>query len=126
VLRGLRSVARRLVLATAASSAIALAACSGSGGAAASPVATNQVDLPASYKFAPAVITVHAGTAVTWTNHDNFTHSVQFLDGGLPNDPRVLQPGGSTTSFTFTTAGTFHYQCSFHPQNMQGTVIVTP
>ena len=90
----------------------------------AQPVATSQVDLPKSYKFEPATITVHSGTAVTWTNHDNFTHTVQFKDGGLPSDPREMQPGQSAT-FTFASPGTYHYQCSLHPQNMQGTVTVT-
>ena len=90
----------------------------------ASPVPTAVVDLPPSYRFAPVAVTVVAGTTVTWTNHDNFTHSVQFLDGGLPGDPRVMSPGAVTT-FTFATPGLYHYQCSFHPQNMQGTVTVT-
>jgi plastocyanin len=27
-------------------------------------------------------------------------------------------------TFTFDHAGTFHYQCHFHPQNMQGSVTV--
>ena len=89
-----------------------------------SPVPTSVVDLPPSYKFAPAAITVKAGTTVTWTNHDNFSHSVQFLDGGLPGDPRVMPPGQATT-FTFEKPGLYHYQCSFHPQNMQGMVLVS-
>lgn len=107
--------------------AVALAACSSSGsggGASAAPVATSTVDLPPSYKFVPAEITVQVGTTVTWTNHDNFTHSVQFKDGGLPTDPRLMKPGESAT-YTFGMAGTFHYQCSLHPQQMQGTVTVT-
>jgi plastocyanin len=97
---------------------------SGGGAGGASPVATSTVDLPASYRFAPADIRVVAGTTVTWTNHDNFSHSVQFLDGGLPSEPRMMKPGESTT-FTFQVAGLFHYQCSFHPQNMKGSVLVT-
>jgi plastocyanin len=111
-----------------AASALAFAACSssgsGAGGAGSSPVATSTVDLPPSYRFAPADITIKAGTTVTWTNHDNFSHSVQFTDGGLPTDPQLMKPGASTT-FTFQAAGTFHYQCSLHPQQMQGTVTVT-
>jgi plastocyanin len=107
---------------------IALAACgqaSGAGGpAGASPVATSSVDLPASYRFSPTAITVPSGTTVTWTNHDNFSHSVQFLDGGLPKDARLMKPGESTT-FTFATPGTYRYQCSLHPQAMQGSVVVT-
>ncbi len=104
-----------------------LAACaSGASGAAnASPVATTTVDLPPSYRFVPAAITVAAGTTVTWTNDDHFTHSVQLLDGGLPGEPNVMEPG-SSTSFTFATPGTYHYQCHLHPKDMQGSVLVTP
>ena len=90
-----------------------------------SPVATTAVDLPASYRFAPAAITVPDGADVTWTNSDHFTHTVQFLDGGLPPDPMQIEPGASTT-FHFETPGLYHYQCSLHPQNMKGTVEVTP
>lgn len=106
--------------------AVALGAC-GSGdrsAAGSTPVATSTVDLPASYRFAPNAITVPAGTTVTWTNHDNFTHSVQFLDGGLPSEPLPLKPG-ETTTFTFASPGTYRYQCSLHPQQMQGSVAVT-
>ena len=104
--------------------AIVLAACS-SQAAGASPTATDKVDLPPSYKFAPAAITVKAGTTVTWTNDDHFTHSVQLLDGGMPADPHVMEPGQQAT-VTFPTAGTFRYQCHLHPQNMKGTVTVVP
>jgi plastocyanin len=104
--------------------ALAAVGCGSGGSTAGSPVATTQVDLPPSYRFVPADISVAAGTTVTWTNHDNFTHSVAFLDGGLPGDPQVMKPGEAVT-FTFTTAGTFHYQCTFHPQNMKGSVVVT-
>jgi plastocyanin len=114
-------------LAVAALLMTALAACStgSNAGAGSSPVATTTVDLPPSYKFVPASAAVHPGDTVTWTNHDNFTHSVHFLDGGLPGDPLVMQPGQSVT-FTFATAGRFTYECHFHPQNMKGSVTVAP
>jgi plastocyanin len=101
--------------------AVWLAACS-SGGASASPVQTNKVDLPPSYRFVPAAITVPVGTTVTWTNNDNFTHSVRLVDDG--NKVMVMKPGESV-SFTFDKAGTHNYDCSFHPQNMKGSVLVT-
>jgi plastocyanin len=101
--------------------ALAAIGCSGaSGGSDASPVATTSVDLPKSYKFAPAAITVVAGSTVTWTNDDNFTHSVR-IEGGTP---LVMKPGGSI-QHTFDGPGTFTYDCSFHPQDMKGTVVVT-
>ncbi len=115
-------VARTAVLAAAL--ALGMSAC-GSGGAGASvtPVETSTVDLPPSYRFEPAAISVAAGTTVTWTNSDNFTHSVKFLDGGLPTEPMLMPPGASTT-FTFATPGTYNYLCHLHAQNMKGTVIV--
>ena len=103
---------------------VAAAACSSGGsGAGSGPVATTSVDLPPSYKFVPPDIVVSAGSTVTWTNRDNFTHSVQFLDAALPHDALVMKPG-EATRFTFPSAGSFRYQCSFHPQAMSGTVTV--
>lgn len=99
--------------------ALVLAACSEAVTPAA-PVATNQVDLPRSYRFAPEDITVAAGTEVTWTNHDSFTHSVRLLDGG---EVHTMKPG-ETVSLTFTTPGLFRYDCSLHPKDMHGSVLV--
>jgi plastocyanin len=36
----------------------------------------------------------------------------------------VMNPGESVT-FTFAGVGVHHYDCSFHSQNMKGTVEVT-
>ncbi len=99
----------------------ALAGCAGTRNS--GPVATSRVDLPRSYLFAPAAITVPAGTRVTWTNHDVFTHSVRLRELGDSN--QVLKPGDSA-SYTFTRPGLYHYDCIFHTQMMKGTVQVTP
>lgn len=87
------------------------------------PVTTNQVDMPRSYRFEPEAIQIEAGTTVTWTNNDNFTHDVVLLE---PEeiDIGVVEPGEQVT-YTFENAGTYRYQCSFHPQQMQGVVHVT-
>ena len=71
---------RRLVLPTvgALAAAIAAAGCGGSGES--EPVATNDVTMAKSYRFEPKAIEVRAGDAVTWTNDDNFTHTVR-VDG---------------------------------------------
>ncbi|HEX5505389.1 MAG TPA: cupredoxin domain-containing protein [Thermomicrobiales bacterium] len=99
-----------------------LAGCGGAGGAA-TPVHTSTVDLPPSYRFDPAIITVPAGTTVTWTNHDNFTHSVK-VEGGADTSVHVMRPGESA-SITFATPGEYPYVCTFHTQNMKGKVIVS-
>lgn len=84
-------------------------------------VRTSTVDLPPSYRFAPTTIEVPAGTSVTWTNHDNFTHSVQVQGQA---DVHTLRPG-ETTEIRFDQPGTYPYLCTFHAQNMRGTVVVT-
>ncbi len=103
-----------------AASVVALAACAAAKGG---PVATSRVDLPRSYQFAPAAVTVRAGTRVTWTNHDVFTHSVRLRE--LGDSDQIMKPGDSA-SYTFTRPGLYHYDCIFHTQMMQGTVAVTP
>jgi plastocyanin len=100
---------------------VALAACAAEAGSG-SPVPTDQVDMPRSYRFAPAAITVPAGTTVAWTNNDQFTHSVQLPAAEAPNT--VVKPG-ETTEHTFQAPGTYPYICSFHPNDMTGTVVVT-
>ena len=101
-----------------------VAGCAG-GRSTASPVATDQVDLPPSYRFVPAAIVVPVGTEVTWTNRDNFTHSVQLLDGPDRTD-HVIRPGEACHASNSPRRGRSEYQCSLHPQNMKGTVTVAP
>jgi plastocyanin len=98
-----------------------VAACGGSASSDAGPVATATVDLPQSYLFSPPNIAVKAGTSVTWKNSDQFSHSVRLLESG--QIVGAMKPG-ETVSFTFAKAGTYRYDCSFHPQNMKGTVTV--
>jgi plastocyanin len=88
----------------------------------AEPVATSRVDLPPSYRFEPEVISVPDGTTVTWTNHDNFSHSVRLLDDG--GEVLTMAPGESA-SFTFSGPGKHRYDCSLHPHDMSGVVIVS-
>jgi plastocyanin len=99
-----------------------LGACAGGPADNASPVATSVVDLPPSYKFVPAAIIVAVDTTVTWTNHDNFSHTVDIAAD--PAAPLSMSPGESVT-YAFGSAGTFEYVCSLHPSDMAGSVIVT-
>ncbi len=98
-----------------------LSGCSEGGDASAQPVRTDQVDLPKSYRFEPEAIEVDAGTTVTWINNDDFPHNVHLLDG---SDATVSLPVGERGTLTFEEPGTVEYECSLHPQQMQGTVIV--
>jgi plastocyanin len=101
--------------------AVALLAVAGCGGSEAdsSPVATTEVAMVKSYRFDPQAIEIQAGESVTWTNDDNFTHSVQ-VDG---REDHEVEPGGSV-SITFDEPGTYHYVCRLHSRDMDGEVIV--
>lgn len=99
--------------------ALTFAACSQA--ASTVPVATDHVDLPRSYRFAPETITVPVGTTVTWTNNDNFTHSVRLLDPEA--EPLMMKPGEQVT-YVFDRAGSYRYDCSLHPKDMNGSVLV--
>ena len=84
------------------------------------PASGNQVTIDG-FAFAPATLTVGAGSTVTWTNRDEEPHTVAASDGSFRS------PGmgtGATFTHTFATAGTFDYVCSIHPM-MRGTVVVT-
>jgi plastocyanin len=65
------------------------------------------------------VIEISAGDTVTWTNEDNFTHTVQ-VEG--QEDHKVGQ--GESVEITFETTGTYDYVCTLHSQDMDGQVIV--
>jgi len=86
----------------------------------ADPVATDKVTLPRSYKFEPAAASVKAGSTVTWENQDDFPHNVKVFD----LDETVDLPIGKTASITFDEPGTYLYQCTLHPDQMKGKVVV--
>jgi plastocyanin len=109
---------KRRFLASAVSALALLAVgCGGSGDA--TPVATTEVTMAKSYRFDPEVIRIEAGETVTWTNEDNFTHTVEVE--GQP-DREVGQ--GESVSITFDEPGTYDYVCTLHRSDMKGKVIV--
>jgi plastocyanin len=81
--------------------------------------ATAKID---NFTFAPARLTVKAGTTVTWRNEDDIPHTVTsatrlFKSKALDTD--------DSFSFTFSEPGTYEYFCSLHPR-MTGTIVVEP
>ena len=76
----------------------------------------------AGFAFAPATLSVPAGTAVTWTNQDATTHTAT-ADDGKAFDCKPIGAGASMT-FTFATPGTYAYHCAIHP-TMKATITVT-
>ena len=73
------------------------------------------------FSFDQTALSVKKGDTVIWTNKDSAPHTVTGNSGG-PSSGTLNT--NATYSFTFTSAGTFNYHCSFHP-SMVGTVTVT-
>ena len=116
-MRPLRSLLSPAVALAAAALVAVAAGCGASRSS--EPVATNEVTMAKSYVFEPKVVRVAAGSTVTWTNDDNFTHTVR-VDG--QDDHEVGR--GDSVSIRFDTPGTYHYVCTLHEQDMDGEVIV--
>jgi plastocyanin len=112
-------VTSRLALPVAAvlAAAVVAAGCGSSGES--EPVATTKVTMVKSYRFEPKAIEVRAGDTVTWTNDDNFTHTVQ-VDG--QEDHSVDR--SDHVSIRFDKPGTYHYVCTLHRTDMSGEVVV--
>jgi plastocyanin len=73
-----------------------------------------------SFQFVPAILTVAAGTAVTWVNRDEEPHNVVSPDRAFRS--KAID-GGEKFTNVFDKPGTYNYICAVHP-HMRGTVIV--
>ena len=87
--------------------------------AAAGSTSTAEVKID-NFSFVPPVLTVTAGTTVTWTNRDDIPHTVVSNDGVFKSKVRDTD---ETFSYTFDKPGTYPYFCSIHPK-MTGKVVV--
>jgi len=70
----------------------------------------------------PAVDTVAVGGTVTW-NWAGGSHNVQSIGSPSFTDSPIKNNAGSY-SFTFSTAGTYSYNCIVHGNSMTGRVVV--
>lgn len=109
----------RVLLPSAAALAVIVVAAGCGATRSSAPVATTAVSMAKSYRFSPQEIEIKSGQTVTWTNHDNFTHTVH-VDG--MDDHKVGR--GDSVSIKFDKPGTYRYVCTLHSKDMHGTVIV--
>ena len=86
--------------------------------AAASP-ATVTID---NFAFAPATMTVTAGTTVTWKNEDDSPHRIGDKSGAFKS---AALDTDDTFSHTFAAPGEYPYICTIHPY-MVGKIVVKP
>jgi len=79
--------------------------------------------------FNPDPVKVSAGSTVIWKNSDTTIHTLKSGSGpkdsesGKLFDSGIIKPG-TTFTFKFLKAGTYHYYCSQHPA-MVGKVVVS-
>ena len=71
--------------------------------------------------FNPASVSVTTGATITWSNNDTTIHTVTADDGSFNSGNIAI---GATYTRVFSTAGTFSYHCTIHPE-MTGKVVVT-
>ena len=118
-----RSVMRtpsRWRLAVSAGALVAmLGGAMGLGAVAPASSASPQIEIRAD-AYIPSTLTVPAGTAVTWINHDDDVHTVTstaevFHSPGIDTD--------ETFTYTFTQPGTYEYFCKVHSL-MKGQIVV--
>ena len=105
------------------------AACSsstyaGSSNNSAPPPMTAMVNATSLDTFTPATVAIGVGGTVTFTFGD-VAHNV-FFDNSPAGAPDAIAGANANMSATrtFTTAGTFEYDCHIHP-GMNGTVVVS-
>jgi len=84
-------------------------------------LAANEIGID-NFNFTPAMLTVKAGTMVTWINKDDVPHLIVSTQNKFKASP-VLDTD-QRYSATLKTPGTYDYFCSLHPK-MQGKIVVT-
>jgi plastocyanin len=74
------------------------------------------------FAFSPKIVSVAAGSKLTWRNRDDVPHKIQSVGDRFAGS-QLLDTKG-TYSVAFPKSGEFPYFCSLHPV-MQGKVVVT-
>ncbi|OGF57700.1 MAG: hypothetical protein A2Z21_05455 [Candidatus Fraserbacteria bacterium RBG_16_55_9] len=85
------------------------------------PIETQTVEI-INFDFRPSLIRVKKGAKVMWVQKDSAPHTVTSTNPAGLFDSGTLSKN-QQFSFTFSTPGTFEYQCAIHP-SMRGKVIV--
>jgi plastocyanin len=73
---------------------------------------------PLNFKWMPKITTVAKGTKVTWKAVSG-SHTVTATSKNWSKKTTISQ--GQTTAFTFKTAGTYRFRCTFHSTVSNGT-----
>ena len=100
---------------------LALGACGG-GSTVAAPGSVATVQATTNLQFSPGEADITVGGSVTW-QFSSTAHNVTFSGSAAGTPANIPTTASASVARTFTTAGTFAYQCTIHP-GMSGTVVV--
>jgi len=92
--------------------------------ASSSPVQSGTV--PIAYRniaIDPDTVKVKVGSTLVWTDYDDITHNVTSQSGPAHFASANLTEG-SKFSYKVTKPGLIHYECTYHPASMNGTIEV--
>jgi plastocyanin len=88
--------------------------------ASAAPAAATATVHIKNFTFVPALLTVTAGTSVTFVNDDEEPHTATALDKSFDSDALDTN---EKWQHTFSKPGSYAYFCEMHPY-MKGTLVV--
>src|SRR5271154_1903617 len=71
----------------------------------------------------PDTVKVKVGSTLVWTDYDDITHNVTSQSGPAHFASANLNEG-SKFSYKVTKPGLIHYECTYHPASMNGTIEV--
>ena len=92
--------------------------------AASAPVLSGTVQIAyRNIAIAPDTVKVKVGSTLEWTDYDDVTHNVTSESGPSKFASANLKEG-SKFSYKVTKAGVIHYECTYHPASMNGTIEV--
>jgi hypothetical protein len=69
-------------------------------------------------------VAVNGTVTWTWATGETLPHSVQSLGSPSFTSSAVQTGAGNTYQFTFTTPGSYNYNCAIHGNLMTGTIVV--
>ena len=77
------------------------------------------------FAFEPATLTVAGGDTVTWTvTRAQDPHTVSPVDPPGAFEASSLLRLDDSFAVTFAQPGTYRYECTIHPEDMRGVVVV--
>ena len=85
------------------------------------PVATAAVSIK-DFAYSKATVNLKVGGTVTWTNEDTTPHTVTDQGGAFDSQSIAAN---AKYAYTFPTAGTYTYHCTFHSTMASAKVVVS-